>query len=146
MVMKSDDILFLESENSCSRCGTKGRDNLTLHHLDGNRSNNDYDNRIVLCHNCHHRLNTDKGISSDEIKNIKKLLIYKTLTQAGVNALKIAYRKGFVIGSEYLLNHLVDMGFLKNVASRLEQDGLDVLSRFEIKPKGRLLYERWLSD
>lgn len=144
--MKTEDILFLESDNSCSRCGTKGRDKLSIHHLDGNRSNNDYDNQIVLCHNCHHRLNTNKGVSSEEIKNIKRLLIRKTLTQAGVNALKIANRKGFVIGSEFFLNHLVDMGFLKNAGYTLEQYGLDALTKFDITPEGRLLHDGWLLD
>jgi hypothetical protein len=146
MDLKSEDILFLESDNSCSYCGVKGREKLTVHHLDGNESNNDYVNQIVLCYTCHCRLHQGKGISPEEIGNTKKLLIHKTLTQAGVNALKIAHRNGFVIGSEYLLNHLVNMGFLKNVGYTLEQFGLNVLTRFELTPEGRSLLEKWLLD
>lgn len=66
----------------------------------------------------------------------------------GVNALKKAYRsKGEVIGMEFLLEHLVDMGYLKKIGWALKggtRDEVEILSVFEITAEGRLLYENWL--
>jgi 5-methylcytosine-specific restriction endonuclease McrA len=37
----------------CARCKTK--DNLTVHHIDQNRQNNDLNNLRILCKKCHDR-------------------------------------------------------------------------------------------
>lgn len=143
--MRIKEILYLETDNSCAYCGIKQNANLTIHHLDGNRSNNAYDNQIVLCHNCHHRLNENKGISEGDIRERKKNLIRKTITQYGVNALKIAYRKeGKVIAIPFLLYHLVEMGYFTQKDSMMLSDGILALSYFEITKKGKELYQKWL--
>ena len=38
----------------CSKCRTKDKRVLAVHHLDRNRKNNKVENLIWLCHNCHH--------------------------------------------------------------------------------------------
>jgi 5-methylcytosine-specific restriction endonuclease McrA len=86
------DWLYGETDDACGICGTRGPDRLTVHHIDGNRSNNVYENMIVLCHNCHHQYEQGKGLSLDKIVERKRHLIVKTLTQYGLNALKIADR------------------------------------------------------
>ena len=142
--MKIEEILFLETENSCAYCRDNQRDNLSIHHIDGNRTNKDYDNQIVLCHNCHHRVTNRKGIYKRDIINIKKILIYKTLTQYGVNALKIAYRKkGRIVAIPFLLYHLVDMGYFKQTETQLWQDDVDILANFELTEEGERLFCRW---
>ena len=39
--------------NSCKLCGYTIEDALEVHHIDKNRDNNDLDNLVVLCCNCH---------------------------------------------------------------------------------------------
>jgi hypothetical protein len=165
--MKLEDLLFGEVDNGCANCGQRGRANLTKHHLDGNRNNREYDNQIVLCHNCHHRLTNKKGITDTDVKGLKRLLIKKTLTPWGINALKIASRNRFVVGIPFLLNHLVDLGYMKQGKvliehaeevladlGWLEESGkpgcnkdqyVVVQALFLITDKGRKLCEKWLA-
>jgi len=143
--MEIEEILFLETDNSCAYCGVTQKDNLSIHHIDGNRSNKAYDNQIVLCHNCHHRVTNRKGIYKKDIIGIKKILIQKTLTQYGVNAIKIAYRKkGRMVAIPFLLYHLVDMGYFKQLASEMWQDEIVILANFELTKDGKKLYQKWL--
>ena len=144
--MKIEDYLFLETDDACALCGQRGRENLTIHHIDEVSTNNEYDNQIVLCHNCHHRFHQKKGIDDEErIKNRKFHLIVKTITQYGVSALKIAYRNNFgVIAMPFLLYHLVDLGFMSKEEDQMgygEQN--DATSRFAITDKGKNLYKKW---
>ena len=46
-------ILF-ESDMTCCRCRERGDKPLHIHHIDENHSNDDRDNKAVLCANCHH--------------------------------------------------------------------------------------------
>lgn len=56
-------------ENKCERCGITewfgGEVPLELHHLDGNHYNNNFDNLIILCSNCHAQIH---GYNKDTIK------------------------------------------------------------------------------
>ena len=54
--MKLEDWLYSETDDTCAVRGIRGSQILTVHHTDNNRSNNVYDNKIIICHNCH--LNT----------------------------------------------------------------------------------------
>jgi hypothetical protein len=111
--MKTSDLIYFETDDSCAICGAKGIDVLSEHHIDSNRSNNDYDNLIVLCHNCHHKITNGKGLSKVKIEDRKRHLIHKTMTIYGLNALKIAKRNNFgVIAMPFLLYHIVDMGYM----------------------------------
>jgi 5-methylcytosine-specific restriction endonuclease McrA len=75
------EILFSETDGSCAYCGIKDYRVLTVHHLIQQEPKDEsYDNKIVLCHNCHHLYNQRKGPSEDDLRSIKKRLIYKTLT------------------------------------------------------------------
>ena len=58
--MKTDDLIYYETDDSCAICGAKGIDNLSEHHIDSDRSNNEYDNLIVLCHNCNPSVTGDR--------------------------------------------------------------------------------------
>jgi predicted transcriptional regulator len=142
----TEEYLYFETDQSCALCGQQGIDNLTIHHIDRNRSNNEYDNQIVLCHNCHCRFHQNKGISHSDIENRKRLLIEKTITQYGINALKIAYRNNIgVLAMPFLLYHLVDFGFMtkeEDIIGYEEQE--DAVSRFSLTPKGKSLYEKWI--
>ncbi|MEK6300398.1 MAG: hypothetical protein AABO41_06720 [Acidobacteriota bacterium] len=93
--MKRKDWLHTETDDACAVCGIRGTHVLTVHHIDGDHSNNVYDNTIILCHNCHTQHNQKKGLTREQIENRKRHLIQKTLTQYGLNALKIADRNQF---------------------------------------------------
>ena len=145
---KIKQYIFNEANNACVLCGQKGVGNLTEHHINENKKDNRYDNRIILCHNCHCRFHEKKGISKTEIINEKRRLIEKTLTVFGVNALKIAERNNFgVVATPFLLSHLVDLSFLKKkeTISSLAENGIEVDSEvlFEITTDGRRLIKQW---
>jgi hypothetical protein len=40
-------------EQGCIDCGEKRKYMLVVHHIDGNRDNNNFDNLEVVCQNCH---------------------------------------------------------------------------------------------
>ena len=145
------DYLYLETDDTCALCGQRGKDNLTEHHIDGNSNNNAYDNRIILCHNCHHRYENDKGITKDDIEERKRRLIKKTLTQYGVNAIKIAARNNMgVVSMSFLMHHLVGLGFMKqekqimSYGKQGQKVDMDVL--FSITDAGKRFYNKWLKD
>lgn len=143
--MNIDDYLHIETDDSCATCGIKGRDILTTHHIDGIRSNDTYDNKIVLCHNCHQSHHEGKGLTIEQIIDRKRHLIQKTLTQYGLNALKIADRNDFgVIAMPFLLYHLVDLGFMTKEESQMGYgDQLDATARFSITDKGVALLRKY---
>lgn len=142
--MKLYDYLYFETDDSCALCGSKGIDSLTVHHIDSNPQNSVYDNMIVLCHNCHCRYHQNKGISEDDIKNRKRHLIEKIITQYGLNALKISYRNNFgVVSIPFLLHHMVDMGLMKQEEVQMKYGNVDATARFSLTDKGRKMYEDW---
>ncbi|MCK4307593.1 HNH endonuclease [candidate division WOR-3 bacterium] len=143
------DYLYLETDYACALCGQRGKENLTEHHIDGNPENNAYDNRIILCYNCHQRYEQNKGITKHDIEERKRGLIKKTLTQYGVNAIKIAVRdnSSCVIAQPFLLYHLVDLGFMEQEReAEMVHNDQEVLTEFFINDKGRRLYNKWLKD
>lgn len=142
--MTIEETLFLETDDSCAFCREPEKENLTIHHIDRNKDNNAYDNQIVICYNCHQRHHQKKTITLEDIKKKKKLLIVKTLTQYGVNALKIAYRKkGIIVATPFLMYHLVDMGYFKETGLQMWSDDVDMLARFELAQDGKKLLRRW---
>lgn len=143
--MKIKDYIFAETDDSCALCGQKGLQNLTEHHIDENRNNNEYENLIVLCRNCHCRFHEKKGITKKQIETAKRRLIIKTFTHFGVNALKIAKRNNFgVIAMPFLLYHLVDLGLMTKEENQMSYgDQEDATARFAITQKGIEFYEKW---
>ena len=143
--MKIEDRLYLETDDTCAICGTRGVQILTIHHIDGDPTNSSYDNQIVLCHNCHSRYHQNKGLGADQIQNRKRHLIEKTLTTYGLNALKIARRNNFgVVAMPFLLYHVVDLGYMSKEEDQMgygDQD--DATARFAITERGGSLLQKW---
>ncbi|OHD10703.1 MAG: hypothetical protein A2Z96_05865 [Spirochaetes bacterium GWB1_48_6] len=143
--MKLEDLLHFETDDSCAICGNRGINILTIHHIDGDHNNNVYDNTILLCHNCHHKYHQNRGLSLDDIKKRKENLIRKTLTQYGINAMKIACRNDFgVVAMPFLLFHLLDYGYMSKEENQMgygEQN--DATARFAITCSGKELIEKW---
>jgi hypothetical protein len=136
--MNTSDFIYAETDDSGAICGAKGIDILSEHHIDSDRSNNEYDNLIVLCHNCHHKITNSKGLSRKQIEDRKRHLIQKTITTYGLNAMKIAKRNDFgVIAIPFLLYHLVDIGYMTKEEEQMgygEQN--NATARFAITEKG----------
>ncbi len=150
--MMIKDYLYSEVDDACALCGCRDREALTDHHIDGNHDHNEYDNRIVLCHNCHCRYHDDKGITRIEIEDRKRHLIVKTLTLYGLNALKIACRKGMVAGTPFLLNHLIDLRMLRHkhdleiMAESDTNTEVVVTAVYEITELGSSVLTRWFDE
>ncbi|MCK4787053.1 MAG: HNH endonuclease [Desulfobacteraceae bacterium] len=145
--MKLEDFLYTETDDSCAICGIKGIQILTIHHIDLNPSNNVYDNTIILCHNCHNQHHLDKGLTREDIENRKRHLIQKTLTQYGLNAMKIASRNNFgVIAMPFLLYHLVQLDYMTKEETQMGYgDQEDATARFAITESGKNLLRKWFS-
>lgn len=143
--MRLEDFLYTETDDSCAICGIRGIQILTIHHIDANSSNNVYDNTIILCHNCHNRHHQDKGLSCEDIQNRKRHLIQKTLTQYGLNAMKIAKRNEFgVIAMPFLLYHLVQLEYMTKEENQMGYgDQEDATARYSITGKGKDLLLKW---
>ena len=121
---------------------------------------------IVLCHNCHNQYHQNKGVTDEDISDRKRHLIQNTLTQYGVNALKIADRNKFgVVAMPFLLHHLVDLGYMVQKEAQMgygiergehylwnhsdqgvgeTESVLVVNARFSITEKGHELVKTWL--
>lgn len=145
--MKLQDFLYTETDDSCAICGIKGIQILTIHHIDENPSNNVYDNTIVLCHNCHNQYHQDKGLSREDVENRKRHLIQKTLTQYGLNAMKIASRNDYgVLAMPFLLYHLVQLDYMTKEETQMGYgDQEDATARFAITENGKNLLRKWFS-
>lgn len=146
MANKIEEMIFAETDGGCAVCGIRDQRVLTKHHIDHEnkkKKDDSYDNLIVLCHNCHTSYHQGKGVKISEIKKIKKRLIQKTLTQFGVNALKEAKRKKSVSGAPFLLNHLIEMDYLKFDELLMgDPDRFDICV-YEITEKGKELLKKW---
>lgn len=141
-----EEMVFSETDGSCAYCGIKDYRVLTIHHINQQVPKDEsYDNKIVLCHNCHHLYHQGKGPSQGDLNIIKKRLICKTLTQQGVNALKEAYRNRLVVASPYLVNHLIELQFLKlsDFISTYENDKQIIDAIYELTDKGKQFTEKW---
>jgi hypothetical protein len=146
----TDDLLFSETDGACANCGIKDTRTLTIHHLDHSKpKNEDYDNKLVLCrncHQCHHELDSP---TADQLKQIKRRLIIKTLTRPGLNALKEAYRRTQVFAMPFLVNHLVEQQYLEykerhsNWNPEGVGDGIDIMAIYTITDAGKQLLQKW---
>ena len=154
---QTDDLLYLETDGGCANCGLRDNRALTIHHLEQlTPKNEDYDNKLILCHNCHQCHHQNKGPSAEELKKIKRRLIIKTLTRIGLNALKRAYRRPVVVAMPFLVEHLIESGYLehrKDSTIWVEDDNADptisgpdhviVDAEYAITSAGRTLLEKW---
>ena len=143
---ETDVMVFSETDGSCAYCGIKDYRVLTVHHIIQQVPKDEsYDNKIVLCHNCHHLYHQEKGPSQQDLNTIKKRLICKTLTQQGINALKEAYRNESVVASPYLVNHLVELQLLKrsDVISTYETDEQIIDAIYKLTENGKQFTEKW---
>ena len=146
---RTDDLLFLETDGACAYCGLKDVRALTIHHLDqATPKNENYDNKLVLCHNCHTCHHQGKGASAEDLKTIKRRLIFKTLTVPGVNAMKQAYRRKGVVAMPFLVNHLVEFGYLRQ-GEAIRSDDVDTEDElvtdamYHLTDEGQALVEKW---
>ncbi len=145
--MRLTDRLYTETDDSCGLCGLRGAQALTIHHIDGDAANDVYENTIVLCHNCHTRYHQQKGITEDEIRTRKRHLMHRTVTTYGVNALKIAARNDGVVAMPFLLNHLIDLGYMSKEEDQMGYGAQsDATARFAITGRGRAVLAQWLED
>lgn len=149
----TEDLLYAEVDGGCAHCGLRDARALTIHHLEQSRpKNEDYDNKIVLCHNCHHCHHAGKGPNDEQLRAIKRRLIVKTLTVPGLNALKQAYRRGHVVAMPFLVSHLIEQQYIvySETVSNYAPIGhdsstlVDMTAIYTITDLGKRLLEKWV--
>jgi len=150
-------LVYEEADFQCSYCGHRQGLNLTIHHISPGqkgRKDDSYENLIVLCHNCQQNLHNKKGITDKEIRRLKRHLVARYLTQAGINTLRLAYKdEAGVIAFPFLVQHLIDMKLLKLIQPvqllKVGSVGPRALpestaSLYKITEEGNKLTERWI--
>lgn len=113
--------LILKRGHRCECCGlTKWLDidiKLEVHHIDGDKLNNDEDNLSLLCPNCHALTDTFRGrnmqktyVSDIEFadalrqsKNVRQALLKLNLTPKGAN-----YKRAYDIAMRYSIEHILE--------------------------------------
>jgi hypothetical protein len=147
-----EERLYLETDSSCAYCGFRDNRALTIHHIEGAEPKDEaYDNKILLCHNCHQCHHHGKGPTKDQLETVKRRLIIKSLTQLGLNAMKEANRRGQVSAFPFLVNHLIEFGYLKfkePIWTSVEEDEGGTTEQvmqgwYTITDDGRRLLEKW---
>ena len=146
--MNVQNLVRLESDDSCAICGERRAEHLTYHHIEG-RSDS-YDNLILLCYNCHGSHNDKRSPSTCQIKSRKRHLIQKTITTYGLSAMKIAGRReGYGVPAiPFLLYLLVDMGLMRKEQWLMKAgpgDRIETLALFKITPEGKALLKKWFN-
>lgn len=115
-------LLTEERGHVCECCGNDTWQGqkipLEVHHIDGNKLNNENKNLVLLCPNCHSltdnycgkNLNKDNYISDEdfakvlkETPNIRKSLIKLGLTPKGAN-----YSRAYSIAVKYKIKHILE--------------------------------------
>lgn len=115
------DVLKIK-EHRCENCGLDTwlgkKIPLEVHHIDGNRRNNDLNNLQLLCPNCHYLTDTYRGrninnkekVSEEEFrdcliksKNIRQALLKLGLTPKGLN-----YSRAYQIAVKYNIQHILE--------------------------------------
>ena len=143
--MNKKDRIYQEADSACAICGTKGDKILSMHHIDHSdkdkerETNHEYENLILLCHNCHIKHHQHPNLLSRKtIQECKRQLILKTITQYGLNALKLASNpKGEFIAHPFMVFHLVDLGYLEQ-KSEVSSYGETTISQiFETTESGK---------
>jgi hypothetical protein len=127
--------------------------NLTVHHIHQQKDGGptDYGNLILLCHNCHVRVDETRTLPVKDIRRLKRHLVKRFFTRPGANALKLAVKNsaGTTIAPPYDVEHLVELGFLEFQDSI--DDGfyhgdtpLNPLAIYRITDAGRTIAKQWL--
>lgn len=102
------DKLMFDNDHTCCMCRHKGKE-VEIHHIDGNKNNNDPSNLAVLCRDCH-ALASRKGLGRSytigELKQYKKSWELTIKKQRGIYPKKERTRKQIspieILGTEIL--------------------------------------------
>ncbi|MDD3101579.1 MAG: HNH endonuclease signature motif containing protein [Patescibacteria group bacterium] len=108
----------IEARHSCLVC--KERVSLVLHHIDGNRENNDSDNIINICSNCHGMVHDGK-ITAIELREYKR-----KVKEGDEELIKLREAVSYLLGSKQI-SISSDFGKLKFKYQNLLNDYGDKL-------------------
>ncbi len=65
-----DRLQRYRKKDKCERCGTTEK--LCNHHIDGDVSNNNFDNIMTLCRGCHNKIHFEMGTHDTRIEKQRK--------------------------------------------------------------------------
>ncbi len=145
------DLVLKEAGFQCPYCGHRDGLNLTIHHIQRERDGGktEYNNLIALCFNCHNRVDETRTIPDKDIRRLKRHLVQKSLTQPGVNALKVAHKdESGVVAHPFLVQHLVDANLLDYIEYQMsystDEGETEVTALYRITAEGREIVKQWI--
>lgn len=103
-----------ERINCCWVCGRTN--DLEVHHIDGDRSNNSLDNLLPLCESCHKSVHCDLvGTSEERIESLKERLPESKICTVGGESVTVSLRDEQFL---YIMNTMSDE---QNMSERLRE-------------------------
>jgi len=142
--LKIERLLLKEIESKCPFCFDTDIERFQVHHIDSNRTNDDFENLILVCRNCHSKLD-DKIITPEEAK-IKKEELKKTIISSK-NISDLIFKQESVGNNNLLIGSLNKMELYQNstkiIRNVVQPDGscIDENKAFEVKEKINKLVE-----
>lgn len=84
---RTESLLMFDNEHTCCICNEKGKD-VQIHHIDGNHNNNNVENLVVLCLDCHSKVTGNRGLgkkfSELEVRQYKKNWEFRVKKKRGL--------------------------------------------------------------
>jgi hypothetical protein len=97
-----EEILFL-ADHTCSICTTRYKD-VQVHHIDGDPSNNDLKNLVIVCLDCHSRITGGRGLGRSYTRG--EVRRYKRSWEARVRAMRGAHKSVSVPRQKQLITQI----------------------------------------
>lgn len=110
------DFLLFRSDHTCSICRQIGKD-VQIHHIDGHNSNNNINNLIVLCLDCHSRVTGNAGLgrrfTKGELTRYKRSWEQTIMDKRRVKRPVVKYKKELVSQIDLLICEILAVKNIK---------------------------------
>jgi hypothetical protein len=136
--LKIERLLLKEIESKCPFCFDTDIERFQVHHIDSNRTNDYFENLILICRNCHSKLD-DKIITPEEAK-LKKEELKKSVINSKSKS-ELIFKQESVGNNNLLIGSLNKMELYQNstkiIRNVVQPDAtcIDDKKAYEIKEK-----------
>lgn len=93
------DLVLFKNDHACCICRVRGK-HIQIHHIDGNRGNNNPNNLAVVCLDCHSRVTGPSGLgrsySHGELRRYKRSWEQQVQESRGAHRPQIRYKRELI--------------------------------------------------